>query len=194
MALLKHFRNDNVVYHGLAGHFFVKDISHVLKVRIIADLEDRVRLEMEREKITRAEALHLLKKDDEERKKWSEHLYGTDTRDPSLYDLVIHIHKVSVDDAVDIICRTAVLNHFQATSESKKEMEDLIISSEVKAALVDMNHGMEVSAKNGIVFVRSETTLQQQSPLLRDIEKIAKDISGVKDVRIDVEPIVPFSE
>ena len=47
--ILEHFRKDNVVYHGLAGHFFVKGISHVLKVRIIADLEDRVRLEMERE-------------------------------------------------------------------------------------------------------------------------------------------------
>jgi len=45
--ILEHFRRDNVVYHGLAGHFFVKGISHVLKVRVIADLEDRVELEMD---------------------------------------------------------------------------------------------------------------------------------------------------
>ena len=194
MSLLKNFRKDNIVYHGLAGHFFVKDISHVLKVRIIAELEDRVKLEMEREGITRAEALHLLKKDDEERRKWSQYLYGTDTCDPCLYDLVIHIHKIGVDDAVDIICHTAGLNHFQATPESKKAIEDLTLSAEVKVAIADMNHGMEVSAKDGVVFVRSETTLQQQSPLFHDVEKIAKNISGVKDVRINVEPIVPFSE
>ncbi len=30
-ALLEHARNDNIVYHGLAGHFFLKDIPHVLK-------------------------------------------------------------------------------------------------------------------------------------------------------------------
>ena len=41
-ALLHRLQKDNVVYHGLAGHFFVRDIPHVLKVRIIADLEDRV--------------------------------------------------------------------------------------------------------------------------------------------------------
>ena len=62
--ILNHFKKDNVVYHGLAGHFFVKGISHVLKVRIIADMEDRVRLEMEREGIPRDKALHILQKDD----------------------------------------------------------------------------------------------------------------------------------
>ncbi|MGE5310768.1 MAG: AAA family ATPase, partial [Nitrospirota bacterium] len=55
-ALLRHFRRDNLVYHGLAGHFFVRGVSHVLKVRIISDLADRVKLEMEREKISEKEA------------------------------------------------------------------------------------------------------------------------------------------
>ena len=30
-AILKHMLKDKVIYHGLAGHFFLKDISHVLK-------------------------------------------------------------------------------------------------------------------------------------------------------------------
>jgi cytidylate kinase len=193
-ALLKHFRKDNIVYHGLAGHFFVKGISHVLKVRIIADLEERVRLEMEREGISRSEALHLLKRDDEERRKWSQYLYGTDTSNASLYDLVMHIHTISVDDAVDIICHTAGFQEFQTTPESQKAMKDLVLAAEVKAALIGLNHGIKISAQDGIVFVKSEATLQQQSSLSHDIEKISKQISGVKDVRIDVEPIVPFSE
>ena len=88
---MKHFQKDNVVYHGLAGHFFVRGISHVLKVRIIADLEERIRLEMEREGISEKEALHILKKDDKERKKWSKHLYGIDTWDPSLLKLFISL-------------------------------------------------------------------------------------------------------
>ncbi|MEW5817404.1 MAG: cytidylate kinase family protein, partial [Spirochaetota bacterium] len=27
-ALLKHLQKDKVVYHGLAGHFFIRNISH----------------------------------------------------------------------------------------------------------------------------------------------------------------------
>ena len=51
-ALLKHVQKDNVVYHGLFGHFFLQDIPHVLKVRIVADLEDRVADEVKREGIS----------------------------------------------------------------------------------------------------------------------------------------------
>ncbi|MGD0828638.1 MAG: cytidylate kinase-like family protein, partial [Desulfobaccales bacterium] len=87
-ALLRQVQKDNVIYHGLAGHFLLQGIPHVLKVRIIADLEDRVQEEMKREKISAEEARRILQKDDEERRKWSKHLYGIDTWDPSLYDLV----------------------------------------------------------------------------------------------------------
>ena len=70
-ALLRHAQKDNLVYHGLAGHFLLKGIPHVLKVRIIADLEDRVQEEMKRENISAEEARRILLKDDEERRKWS---------------------------------------------------------------------------------------------------------------------------
>ena len=78
-AILMHFQKDNVVYHGMAGHFFVKGVPHVLKVRIIADLEDRARIVMERDGVSKKEALRSIKKLDEERRKWSRHLYGIDT-------------------------------------------------------------------------------------------------------------------
>ena len=78
-ALLKHLKTDNVVYHGLAGHFFVKDVPHALKVRVLSDMEDRGRLEMERKGIEADKARDILEKDDEERRKWSQRLYGIDT-------------------------------------------------------------------------------------------------------------------
>ena len=191
-ALLKHLQKDNVVYHGLAGHFFVRGISHVLKVRIIADLEERIRLEMERQGISKKEASHILKKDDKERKKWSEHLYGIDTWDPTLYDLVLHIHKITVDDAADIICHVARLKHFQTTPESQKTMDDLALSAEVKAALIDTKPDIEVSADNGVVHIGTEAPLVQESIWIQKMEKIAKTIPGVKEIRIKVLPITPY--
>jgi cytidylate kinase len=192
--LLKHFCKDNVVYHGLAGQHFVKKISHVLKVRIIADMEDRVRLEMERERISKKEAIHTLQKDDEERKKWSQHLYGIDSLDSSLYDMVLHIHKISVDDAADIICHTVGLKDFQTTPQSQKAIDDLFLTAEVKSAVIDLNYYMKISVKNGIVFVKCEAAPLQQSKLSHDIQKAVKQIPGVMEVRIDVEPIFPLSE
>ena len=184
--ILKHFRKDNVVYHGLAGHFFVKGISHVLKVRIIADIEERVRLEMEREGISRVEALRILKKDDEERVKWSKSLYGIDTRDSSLYDLVIHIQKFSVNNAVDMICQAASLEQFRTTTESQQSIDDLALASQMKAALVDVKRDLRVSAKSGLVLVKGETPRGKEQILAQEIEEISKTITGVKETKIDI--------
>ena len=59
-TFLEHAQKDNLVHHGLAGHFMLKGVDHVLKVRILADIEDRVRLEMDRENISKEEALKAL--------------------------------------------------------------------------------------------------------------------------------------
>jgi len=61
-ALLKRVQKDNMVYHGLAGHFFLQNIPHVCKVRIIADMDERIKEEVKRENITPEKAQYILKK------------------------------------------------------------------------------------------------------------------------------------
>jgi cytidylate kinase len=193
-ALLHHFQKDNVVYHGLAGHFFLKGISHVLKVRILAEMEDRVKLEMERHGIAEKEARRILEHDDEERRKWSQHLYGIDTRDPRLYDLVIHIKKVSVDDAVEIICNAVGLVDFRTTPESQKAMDDLVLSAEVKAALIDLKPDIEVAAKDGIVHIATTVPESQEETLMHKIYETVKKIQGVRDVKVHTRSSVPYGD
>lgn len=193
-TLLREFCKDSIVYHGLAGHFFVTGIPHVLKVRIISDMEDRVRLEMDREGLSRKEAIRILKKDDEERRKWSKHLYGIDPWDPSLYDLLIHIREITTDDAADLIYETAMLDAFQTTDDSQNKICDLALSAEVKSALVDIYPEIEVSALDGIVSVKAETSPLNQASLSSDIRKIAESNPQVKGVETHVLPVFPFSE
>jgi cytidylate kinase len=183
-AILKHFLKDNVVYHGLAGHFFVPGISHVLKVRIIADMEDRVQREMESEGISQEEALRILKKDDNERRRWSQHLYGIDTWDPSLYDLVIHIGRIRVEDAVETITQAVQWRQFQTTPESQKALGNLALAAEVKALLVNLKPDAEVMAQEGIIYILTKVGESQDPALARDLENIAKGVAGVKEVRL----------
>ncbi len=187
-ALLRHVKTDNVIYHGLAGHFFLEGISHVLKVRISSDMEDRIALEMEREKISRGEAQRILKSDDEQRRKWSRHLYGIDTTDSSLYDLVLHIKTLNADDAVDIICHTVGLVHFQTTAQSQKTLEDRLLAAEVKAVLVDIKPDIDVSAADGVVLVRAKSKFSQEEHLVHNIREIGKSVPGVKEISINVHP------
>ena len=135
-TLLKHVQKDNVVYHGLAGHYFLQGIPHVIKVRIMADLEDRVQEEMRRENISAEEARHILRKDDDERRRWGIQLYGVDTWDPKLYDMVLHIKSLTVDDAVDLISQAAQLPRFQATPESQRLLDDMVRAAGAEAVRV----------------------------------------------------------
>ncbi|MDR3569136.1 MAG: cytidylate kinase-like family protein [Syntrophobacteraceae bacterium] len=193
-AMLKQFVPDNVVYHGLAGHFFVKGISHALKVRIIADMNDRVRTEMERMRLPREEALRILKSDDEERRKWSQDLYGIDTADPSLYDLVVHIRKITVEDAADMICQVVGLERFRTAPESQRAIEDMALAAEVKAALLDVKHDVEVHAASGFVRLETRVPLEEQKELIAEMERITKAIPGVKGLDIKAVQKVKLSD
>jgi len=122
-AILNELAKGKIIYHGFAGHFFVRDISHVLKVRINADMEERIAYMMKRESVSKKDAAQLVKRVDEERTKWSLKLYGTDTWDSRLYDLVINIGNVTLDHAVDLVCQTVQLKAFQPTAESQKQIE-----------------------------------------------------------------------
>jgi cytidylate kinase len=190
--ILKHFRKDNVVYCGLAGHFFVDDVPHALKVRIVADLDERVRNEAEREGISRKEALRILQSDDEERRKWSTHLYGIDTRNPELYDLFIHIKKLTSDDAVHIICETLKLDRFKTSPKSQQYIEDLALAAEVKAALVNLEPDVDVVASEGKVQVHTAALLTRERDVLKDIEVVAKSIEGVKELTVGAKPKNPM--
>ena len=187
-TFLESVRDDDVVYHGLAGHFFLRGLSHAIKVRIIADLDLRVKEEMEREGISRQEAQALLKKDDYERRRWGLALYGIDTRDPILYDLTINICSLSVDCAVELIVHAAQGPCFATTEESQQALEALLLAAHARSVLISKWHDVRVSSNDGVVYVDIEAPLIHEIPLADEIIAIVKTIPGVRDVKVNVRP------
>jgi cytidylate kinase len=179
-ALLKHIQKDNVVYHGLAGHFFLQEIPHVLKVRIVADLEDRIAEEMKRENISAAEARHILKKDDDERRRWSIQVFGVDTWDPMLYDMVLHIKAIKVDAAAELILQAARLPCFQTTPLSQKTLDDETLAARVQAALVEEFPTARVSAREGELFVDIKGDLTEEKEVMDRVRRIASHVAGIE--------------
>lgn len=186
-AILKHCQKNNIVYHGLAGHFFVRDVSHAFKVRIISDLETRVREEMEREGIPAREARYILKKDDEERRKWALYLYGIDIKDSSLYDMVINISAITVDDAVDIIANGVNLACFRPTPESQKRIDDMALGALTRVALFEYPNAA-VRAVDGKVQIGLKAPVDQKDTITANIERILKTVEGVKEIEVHLEP------
>jgi cytidylate kinase len=188
-ALLKHVQKDNVIYHGLAGQYFLRHTPHVLKVRILASMADRVEEVMRRDSISRKEAEHVLAKDDEERRQWGLKLYGFDTWDSRLYDMVILIDRLSVNDAVDIIVETIKRPRFQTTAESQKILDNQVLCAKIHAMLVNFSLMIEVQVDNGVVTLGNiGEVLRSDSALRTKIERLVKEIEGVTDIQFKEKP------
>ncbi len=179
-ALMHHFSKDNVVYHGLAGQIFVAGIPHVLKIRILADMDDRVAEEVKREGLSAEKARAMLLKDDEERYGWSHYLYGIDTRDPSLYDLVIHLKSLVIDEAVDLIYNTVRLPRFQTTPESQQAMATLMLAAQVQAALVEQIPAAKVGVEGDKIVVSIRGPWADEKKLIAKVEEVSDSVGGVK--------------
>ena len=190
-ALTSAVQKDNVVYHGLAGHLLLKNVPHVLKVRIIANLDDRVLNEMRREDVGEREARTLILKDDQERRKWTQSLYGVDPWDTSLYDLVIHINKFTVDDAVDFICRAACLTQFGTTKESQQRLDDLALASRIKAALVDPYTDVAVTSEYGNVLIYTGADDRVSHRLEEKAKSLIRTIKGINNIEVHAGVPVP---
>ncbi len=184
-ALLRQVEKDNVIYHGLAGHFLLQGIPHVLKVRIIADLEERVQEEMKRENISAAEARRILQKDDQERRKWSKHLYGIDTWDPSLYDLVIRVRAecVQVDEAVGLIKYALQGSCFQPRPGNQELVRAMSLAAQIEAALIQEIPSVRVEAKEGEIFIYLKRAVCGDEELISRIKRLAASIADV-EIRI----------
>lgn len=79
-----------------------------LKIRVIAEMEQRIAWEMEFEKISKKEATKRIDESDKKRDKFIEELYGHNQRKPHHYDLVIKTGPdLSIETAADLIVSLA---------------------------------------------------------------------------------------
>ena len=188
-ALLEYAAKDNVVYHALAGHFLLEGIPNILRVMISATLEERVQVVQHREKISKTEALKIIKKFDKERKKWALYFHDKDPWDLSQYDLSLVIGRLTIDDAVEKVLSSVRLPSFQTTAESRQILLNESLAAKVKSDLMNFYSDVEVSVENHTVIVHLKRSLKQEEALTDDIQKILMEIPGVEEVRVDVIPV-----
>ncbi|MBM9519311.1 cytidylate kinase-like family protein [Desulforhopalus vacuolatus] len=194
-AFLSHISEGNVVYHGLAGHFLLREMPNVLKVKVNARMEDRVIDEMERESCSQYTACSNLQRDDEERRKWGMQLYGLDPWDARLFDIVCNVDTLKVPDIVSMLERLCRLPQFKETEESLKYLRQAAKVAGIKALVIDTspNARVEIINKKKIKLVgvkgdkKFRHKLEQKLVDLYDIEDVVfKKTSRVDSGHINV--------
>lgn len=182
-AFLNHVAKDNIVYHGLSGHFLLQDIAHAFKIRIIASIEDRVAEEMRRETCSAEEARYMLTKDDEERRRWSMALYGKDTWNSSLYDMVLRIDTLQVEDVVDVLDGMVRKGRFDATPESLEILRERTLVANIHAKVVSSSPHVTVTIEEGVATLSNlDGGLKNDGEQRKKTAAMLKETYSLKDI------------
>lgn len=183
-ALLDYLKKDNVVYHGLAGHFFLQGLSNVLKVRTIADMDERICEEMEKENISEPLARKRLLNEDRDRRAWGLYLYGVDTYDPELYDIFINMKDISLADCAEIICHTVSLPSFKTNGKALERLNDMALAARVYALIIDKYFNTTVLSHEGNVSIQLNDPVTKSAKVKQDIETMIASVSGIRNITV----------
>lgn len=123
-ALAEACAEGNLVYHGLAGQFLLRGLPGVLRVRLIAPMEARIRALAEPHHRMGPEAAEdFIRSVDQDRRRWVRLTYGEDVEDPSLYDLTVNLRLLSLDAACAAVADAAGQEAFRDPPGARAAME-----------------------------------------------------------------------
>jgi len=155
-TLLELAELDNAVFMRGGGQWLLRGVPHVLRVRLIAPFEHRVKQWIKRvaamtgETPNQRAAADFVRRDDTEKAGRMRYLYEVDINDPMLYELMINTERVSHDAAVEMIS-TVVQRAEMATKD--------VVTLEGTAAL---DRAVEVA--RGVPGVKDVRTQQLEIP------------------------------
>ena len=187
-ALLRYAQEGNLVYHGSVGHLLLTGIPNILRVRINTSMDRRIQMAMESREIPHDQAAALIQQDDEECKTSARNLYDVDWHDPLLYDIVLNLNHVDIDEAVDLLTRMSRFNNFNPSTTSQRDYEDLFLGCRVWAELVNnpqiSGTDVMVAARDGHITVHGCVCSEAIAAVIR---ATAEKIDGVRSVSANLD-------
>jgi len=182
LSLAELMVDDNILLYGYTGHLLPRTISHVLKTCIIANFDYRTKMAAHDEAISENEAEKIIHNDDSERLEWTSYLFEKRPYDETLYDLIIPVHNITVNEAVESICKYAASEQVQSTSRSQNTAEDFLLSAKVELALIEKGEKVEVFSENGNIVITMEKEVLRMKQYQEDLGETATSVKGVKKI------------
>jgi cytidylate kinase len=185
-ALCEEVRTGQAVYHGNAGHLLLRGGPPLLRVRIIAPMGARVKLAEARLKLSASEAYDQIMRMDQDRRKWTQYLYGVDWDDPANYDIVLNCEHISLADACETVVTLAQQPSFDFTPASQAAMNDLALASRIRAQLAldrETAHlEISVECKDGAAAVHGPIAI---IPDASHVRRVVASVPGVVSLQLD---------
>jgi cytidylate kinase len=192
-ALLDFAVEGSIIYHGNLAHILLNEIPFVLRVRVNAPLENRIKPLMEGEGMSKEAAIERIKDMDHRRRLWTQFLYDAEVIDPIFFDLVLNLERISIDDAIEMVVTEVKKEPFQPTEESMKALKDLHLASIVKTHLMKspktraIDLDVDADSSTGKVIVSGSLPPDANQTREADIQSVLSGVELVKNVEVKVK-------
>lgn len=184
-VLIERSCSGRLVYHGHAGHLLLKEVPGVLRVRVIAPIEKRVEAAMIAEHLTSEEAVQYIQRVDRDRARWTKFLYNVEWDDPSLFDVTIHLERMSMETATNLVCTLAESPEYVCDQATLDQLKSLALAAHVEAALEanpeTRGVNVDVSAEEGVVRLSGNIETERLRPLVMAVAQNVRGVDSVAD-------------
>jgi cytidylate kinase len=178
-------RDDSTaVIRGWGAVHLLKNIPHVIRIRVCAPLETRIARMMQRLATDNRETVeNEIQLSEEAHTAITKRHFGVNWRDPENYDLVLSTERLSVDECVAEAESMMKKRCFQETAESMRLVENLSLEWSVRAALRrdprTADTSITVASDAGRVTLAGVVGTQGEASAAAEI---AAAVEGVKDL------------
>ncbi len=187
LALADILLKDNILITGFSIQLIPKEINHVLRCCLIADMKYRVSQALESKNISEQEAIKLIRQEDESRSIWLGSIgKAVDPWDSSLYDIVLPTDKMRTDEIASTINDYAAKEVLQVTEKSKSNIENFYLESKVETVIAEEGHDVEVKAVNGDITLTVNKHVLMLNRLEEELKAATSKIEGVRSVETKV--------
>jgi len=180
---------EPVVLRGWGATALLREVGHVLRVRITAPLEMRVSNLKERVKNPNEDKIRQeIAFSDEAHSAIMRRHFGIDYTDPALYHLVLDTSKYTINECIERIAAASLDGRFAETEISRLRLASLMTETHVKALLKlhppTRNVAIDIAAEGNQVTLSGAVP----STEIRDrCELVAWRVPGMTGVRNELE-------
>jgi len=177
------------IIRGWGATHLLRDIAHVVCVRVCAPFELRKTRMMERLASDDGERVaEEIRANDEAHSAIMRRHFGVQWTEPEHYDVVLNTKRVSVDGCVSEVLTLARSPQFEETERSRARLADLALAARVRAALrrapETREARVQVSSAGGRITLSGASSTDE---MLAFVE-VASAVPGVRDVAYRTHP------
>ena len=183
----KFLRDDSTgVIRGWGAVHLLKNIPHVIRVRVCAPLETRIARMMERLATDNRETVvSEIQLSEEAHSAITKRHFGVNWRDPELYDVVLCTERLSVDECVDEVESMMKKKCFQETPESVRLAHDLSLEWSVRSSLRrdprTAGTSFTVECADAVVSLAGMVETQAEANAAADLAAATEGVAGVRN-------------